>query len=103
MNSESIQINRKGFVKTIGNHWKTLLLLIVPVGTTTVPVGTVIVHLGTTTVPVGTVTVPVGTMTVPTETMLNQFKIHSNLIEFSSKSDENAPNPYQSSPQSIED
>ena len=68
MNSEPIQIDRKGFVKTIGIHWKALLFLIVPVGTTTVPVGTV--------------TVPVGTMTVPTETMLNQFKIHSNLIEF---------------------
>ena len=68
MNSGSIEIDRKGFVKTIGIHWKTLLICIVPVGTTTVPVGTV--------------TVPVGTMTVPTETMLNQFKIHSNLIEF---------------------
>ena len=68
MNSEPIQIDRKGFVKTIEIHWKTLLFWIVPVGTTTVPVGTV--------------TVPVGTMTVPTETMLNQFKIHSNLIEF---------------------
>ena len=82
MNSEPIQIDRKGFVKTIEIHWKTLLFWIVPVGTTTVPVGTVIVPVGTTTVPVGTVTVPVGTMTVPTETMLNQFKIHSNLIEF---------------------
>ena len=71
MNSEPIQIDRKGFVKTIEIHWKTLLIWIVPVGTTTVPVGTVIV--------------PVGTMTVSTETMLNQFKIHSNLIEFSSK------------------
>ena len=89
MNSEPIQIDRKGFVKTIGIDWKTSLFVIVPIGTTTVPVGTVIV--------------PVGTMTVSTETMLNQFKNHSNLIEFSSKSDENAPNPYQSSPQSIED
>ena len=67
MISEPIQIGRKGFVKTIEIHWKTLLIWIVPVGTTTVPVGTV--------------TVPVGTMTVPTETMLNQFKIYSNLIE----------------------
>ena len=57
MKSEPIQIDRKGFVKTIEIHWKTLLFWIVPVGTTTVPVGTV--------------TVPVGTMTVPTETILN--------------------------------
>ena len=68
MNSEHNQIDRKGFVKTIEIHWKTLIIWIVPVGTTTVPVGTA--------------TVPVGTMTVSTETMLNQFKIHSNLIEF---------------------
>ena len=67
MNSEPIQIDRKGFVKTIEIHWETLLFCIVPVGITTVPVGTV--------------TVPVGTMTVPTETMLDQSKIHSNLIE----------------------
>ena len=82
MNSEPIQIDRKGFVKPIELHWKKLLFWIVPVGTTTVPAGTVIIPVGTTTVPVGTVTVPVGTMTVPTETMLNQFKIHSNVIEF---------------------
>ena len=82
MNSESIQIDRKGFVKTIEIHWKTLLFWTVPVGTTTVPVGTVIVPVGTSTVPIGTVTVPVGTNTIPKETMRNQFKIYSDLIEF---------------------
>ena len=80
----------------------TLLFWIVPVGNTTVPVGTVIVPVGTTTIPVGTVTVPVGTMRVPAETILHQFKIHSNLIAFYSKSDENAPNPDRFCPSAIE-